>query len=230
LTLEEIEQIKTDWVAAARRAVTAGYDAVEIHNAHGYLLHSFLSGVSNRRTDRYGGSWDNRTRLSLEVVELVRAALPADMPLFLRISATDFLEDHTDPAVREPSWKAEDTVRLAELLAERGVDALDISGGGSHPDQKAKYEPGYQLKYALAVKEAVKDSCVVSTVGAITGGKQAEEYLQQGLDLVAVGRAFQKNPGLVFSFADELGVKIRMPSQYGWPYGGGRSSLPQPKK
>jgi 2,4-dienoyl-CoA reductase-like NADH-dependent reductase (Old Yellow Enzyme family) len=230
LTLDEISQIKLDFVAAAKRAITAGYDALEIHNAHGYLLHSFLSGVSNLRTDQYGGSYENRTRFTLEVVDALRKAIPKDMPLFLRISATDFLEDHADAAVREKSWKSEDTVRLAGLLAEHGVDVLDVSAGGNHPDQKASYGRGYQVKYAFAVKEKVGDKLIVSTVGAVTSGKQAEEYLQEGLDLVAVGRAFQKNPGLVFSFADELGVKIKMPSQYEWPYGGGRSSLPQPKK
>jgi 2,4-dienoyl-CoA reductase-like NADH-dependent reductase (Old Yellow Enzyme family) len=120
MTKTQIQEFKDAFVAAVKRAVKAGFDAIEIHNAHGYLLHEFISPVSNKRTDQYGGSFENRTRLTLELVDLTRETIPKDMPLFLRISATDWLEEHQDAELRENSWKVEDTVRLARILAERG--------------------------------------------------------------------------------------------------------------
>ncbi|KAL8960306.1 MAG: hypothetical protein Q9193_002970 [Seirophora villosa] len=145
MTEEDIESYKASWVAAVQRAVKIGFDVIEIHNAHGYLLHSFLSPVSNKRTDEYGGSFENRTRLTLEVVELTRRTVPEDMPIFLRISATDWLEheEGTD------SWRTEDTVRLAEILATKGVDLLDVSSGGLHANQKVKGGTSYQAVRAL---------------------------------------------------------------------------------
>jgi 2,4-dienoyl-CoA reductase-like NADH-dependent reductase (Old Yellow Enzyme family) len=220
MTKADIEEFKQAFLAATKRSLKAGFDAVEIHNAHGYLMHSFLSPVSNKRTDEYGGSFENRTRLTLELVKLVREAIPADMPLFLRISATDWLEEHADAELRDNSWKLEDTVRLAPSLAEAGVDLLDVSSGGNHPEQHIHAGPAYQAPFALAIKKAVGDNMAVGTVGAITSGVQAEELLQQGLDVAVVGRFFQKNPGLVFSWADELGVKVRMPNQIQWGFAG----------
>lgn len=131
LSLEDIEQLKKDWVAAVKRAVGVGFDVVEIHNAHGYMLHSFLSPVSNKRTDKYGGSFENRIRLTLEIVELTRQAMPDGMPLFLRISATDWLEESL-PEVE--SWRIENTVELAKILVGK-IDLLDVSSGGNHPKQ-----------------------------------------------------------------------------------------------
>jgi 2,4-dienoyl-CoA reductase-like NADH-dependent reductase (Old Yellow Enzyme family) len=217
MSKDDIQAFKTAYIAAVKRAIAIGFDAIEIHNAHGYLLHEFLSPASNQRTDEYGGSFENRTRLTLEVVELVREVIPKDMPLFLRISATDWLDEDT-PEI--DSWKTEDTVRLAPLLAEKGVDLLDVSSGGLHEKQHIHAGPGYQVPFAKAVKAAVGDKLAVGTVGGITEGKQAEGYLQGGLDLITVGRAFQKNPGMVWSFADDLGVQVNWANQIRWGFAG----------
>ncbi|KAL8904103.1 MAG: hypothetical protein Q9207_003494 [Kuettlingeria erythrocarpa] len=216
MTKDDIASLKESWVAAVQRAVKIGFDVIEVHNAHGYLLHSFLSPASNKRTDEYGGSFENRIRLTLEIVELTRKNIPEDMPLFLRISATDWLENEEGM----DSWKLEDTVRLAEMLASRGVDLLDVSSGGLHPSQKIKGGPGYQAPFAQQVKEKVRDRMMVGTVGSITNGKQANELLEKGLDLAIVGRYFQKNPGLVWSFAEDLGVEINVANQIRWGFGG----------
>ena len=182
----------------------------------GYLLHSFVSPASNKRSDSYGGSFENRTRLTREIVELTRANIPKDMPLFLRISATDWLEEEADME----SWKVEDTVHLAEVIAEMGVDLLDVSSGGNHPKQKVKTGPGYQAPFAKAVKEKLGDKMAVATVGTITSGKQAQQLLDEGLDLAIAGRMFQKNPGLVWAWAEELGVAINVANQIRWGFGG----------
>jgi len=218
MTLQDIEDFKAAFVAAAKRAVDCGFDIIEIHNAHGYLLHSFLSPVSNQRKDKYGGTFENRTRLTLEVVEETRKVIPKDMPLFLRISATDWLEEQDD--IPE-SWTPEDTARLAPLLAERGVDLLDVSSGGNHPKQHPHSKPAYQAPFAIQVKEAVGHDLAVGSVGSIDNAKLANDLLEKdNLDLIIVGRAFQKNPGLVFAWADELGVQVNMPNQIRWGFGG----------
>lgn len=224
MTLDEIAEIKRDFVASAERAVKAGFDVVEIHSAHGYLLHSFLSPISNKRTDQYGGSFENRTRLLLETAEAVRAVIPESMPLFVRISATDWFEfvDSPPEDARE-SWTVADTCRIAPQLAERGVDLLDVSSGGNHPKgvQAIKSGPGYQADFAKAVKKVVGDKLAVSAVGGIHSGVLAEELLQDGgLDVVMSGRWFQKNPGMVFSMADDLEANVKMPNQIGWGFGG----------
>jgi len=228
MTLENIAQLKKDFVAAAQRAVKAGFDVIELHNAHGYLLHEFLSPATNKRTDIYGGSFDNRVRLTLEIVELIRETIPKDMPLFVRISATDWLEEvegfGPDP---DQSWTVEQSCRLVELLAERGVDLLDVSSGGNHPKQAIKGGPGYQAPFAKKIKKAVGNKMLVSTVGTITTGKQAQELLEGGkdeddvpLDVAMAGRMFQKNPGLVWAWAEDLGVSIYVANQIGWAFGG----------
>lgn len=231
LTIAEIEQLKKDWVDATHRAVVAGFDVVEIHAAHGYLLHSFLSPASNKRTDQYGGSFDNRIRLLVEIVELVRGEIPQQMPLFVRISATDWLEEVEGYGPEEDkSWTAEQSARLAQVLATKGVDLIDVSSGGNSAQQKITIRgPGYQAGFAKKIKEAVGDKLLVSTVGSITSGKLAEELVtgkgedgKQGVELDAVmaGRAFQKNPGLVWAWADELDVAIHHANQIGWGFGG----------
>jgi 2,4-dienoyl-CoA reductase-like NADH-dependent reductase (Old Yellow Enzyme family) len=139
------------------------------------------------------------------------------MPLFLRLSATDWLEE---TELKSQSWTVEDSVRLANILADRGVDCLYVSSGGNHELQHIHAGPGYQAPFAKAVKRAVGDKMLVGTVGSITSGKQAQQFLEEGLDMVAVGRAFQKNPGLVFAWADELAVDVRMPNQIQWGFGG----------
>lgn len=220
MTLQDIEDFKAAFGASIKRALKAGFDAIEIHNAHGYLLHEFLSPVSNKRTDKYGGSFENRTRLTLEVVELARKIMPKDMPLWLRISATDWLEEAPKDQIPE-SWTGADTVKLAPLLAEAGVDVLDVSSGGNHPLQHPHVKPAYQADFAIAVKKAVGNSMKVGSVGAIENATLANKLLEEdGLDMVTVGRGFQKNPGLVFAWADELGQKVRMPNQIRWGFGG----------
>ncbi|KAL8780061.1 MAG: hypothetical protein Q9213_006651 [Squamulea squamosa] len=226
MTKDDIEHLKSSWVATVRRAVKVGFDAVEIHNAHGYLLHSFLSPASNKRTDEYGGSFENRIRLTLEILELTRQNVPKDMPVFLRISATDWLEHEQGM----DSWKVEDTVRLAEILATKGVDLLDVSSGGLHPKQQVKTGPGYQAPFAQKVKEKVGDKMLVGTVGSITNGKQANELLENGLDLAIVGRMFQKNPGLVWTFAEDLNVEINVANQIRWGFGGRVGAHKQKRK
>ncbi|KAK3066235.1 NADH-dependent flavin oxidoreductase, partial [Teratosphaeriaceae sp. CCFEE 6253] len=220
MTLEGIEEFKSAFVEAVKRAVDCGFDAVEIHNAHGYLLHSFLSPVSNQRTDKYGGSFENRIRLTMELVEETRKVIPKDMPLFLRLSATDWLEEAPKDQVPE-SWTEADSVKLAPLLAKAGVDYLDVSTGGNHPLQHPHVKPAYQSDFAIAIKKAVGDSMAVGTVGGIDSAKLANELLEEGgLDMVAVGRGFQKNPGLVFEWADALGQQVQMPNQIRWGFAG----------
>ena len=138
------------------------------------------------------------------------------MPLFLRISATDWLEESENLE----GWTVEDTVKLAEIIAGMGVDLLDVSSGGLHPDQKVKTGPGYQAPFAKAVKEKLGDKIAVGTVGTITSGKQAQQLLEEGLDLAIVGRMFQKNPGLVWTWAEELGVQVNVANQIRWGFGG----------
>ncbi|KAK8062378.1 hypothetical protein PG997_014475 [Apiospora hydei] len=219
LSVDEIEQFKKDFVAAAKRAVQAGFDVIEIHSAHGYLLHEFLSPVSNKRTDNYGGSFENRTRLLLELTEQVRAAIPEDMPLLVRISASD-----CSTPTPEASWTVAQSEKLAPLLAARGVDLLDVSSGGAHPKAAApiKPGPGYQSHFSQAIKKALGDDTrmAVSAVGGINNGPLAEQLLQSGLDVVMAGRWFQKNPGLVYTLADELETEVKMANQIGWGFGG----------
>ncbi|OBZ65598.1 putative NADPH dehydrogenase C23G7.10c [Grifola frondosa] len=199
LTTEGIKNIVNAFVAAAKRAVKAGFDVIEIHGAHGYLIGEFLSPISNKRTDEYG-------------------VIPNDMPLFFRISATDWLEESLPD---EPSWRSEDTVKFALLLADHDVDFLDVSTSGNHPAQRIKVGPAYQAPFAEAVKKAVGDKLLIGAVGNITTGHIAQEVLDKGqADVVSVGRMFQKNPGLVWSFAEELGVTITVPHQIEWGFFG----------
>lgn len=223
MTKSDIEDFKRDYVAALKRALKAGVDFVEIHNAHGYLLMSFLSPATNTRTDEYGGSFENRTRLSMEIAKLTRANVPKDMPVFLRVSATDWLEEVMP---NDPSWRVEDTVRFAQALAESGdVDVLDISSGGNHQAQHIHAKAGFQAPFAIEVKKAVGDRMQVGSVGMIGNGSLANSLLENsGLDFVLVGRGFQKNPGLVWTWAEELDVEISMANQIRWGFssrGGG---------
>lgn len=171
-------------------------DVIELHFAHGYLLHNFFSPVSNQRTDKYGGSFENRTRLGVELVDLTRKIIPKDMPLFVRISATDWLEEVDE--VPE-SWTVEQSAKLASILAEHGVDLLDVSSGGLDPRAQMKGGPAYQAAFAKTIKKEVGDKLLVTTVGSINDGKIAQQQLDEGLDAVFSGRWFQKDPHLVWS-------------------------------
>ncbi|KAJ5769081.1 NADH-dependent flavin oxidoreductase [Penicillium odoratum] len=218
MTLEDIEELKSSWVAAVKRAIKAGVDFIEIHNAHGYLLSSFLSPASNKRTDKYGGSFDNRIRLSLEISQLTREAVGPNVPVFLRVSASDWVEK----ILPEESFGVEDTVKFARALAEQGaIDLMDISSGGVHLAQKVTSGPGFQVPFAVAVKQAVGDKMAVGAVGMINSGRLANQILEDdGLDFALVARGFQKNPGLVWSFAQDLGVEFVMPKQIRWGFTG----------
>ncbi|EAQ83684.1 hypothetical protein CHGG_10088 [Chaetomium globosum CBS 148.51] len=220
----EIERFKEDWAAAVKRAIAAGVDFIEIHAAHGYLLSSFLSPEANTRTDEYGGSFENRIRLPLEIAQITRDVVGDKVPVFLRVSATDWVEE-TLPA---ESWTAKDTVRFAEALAAQGaIDLIDISSGGVHHSQKVKSGPAFQAPFAIAVKKAVGDKLLVATVGSITNGKQANGLLEDdGLDMALVGRGFQKDPGLAWTFAQHLGTEIAMASQIRWGFNTRRVGKP----
>lgn len=218
LTQQDIEQLKKDFAEAARRAVEANFDVIEIHSAHGYLLHQFLSPVSNQRTDEYGGTFENRIRLLLEISDRIRATIPKTMPLLVRISGTDWFEFNDLKDEFPDSWTIGQSAKLASLLADHGVDLVDVSSGGIHPKSAIgiKSGPAYQAKLAQEIKQTVGDKILVSSVGGIKTGALAEEVLQSGIDVVMAGRWFQLNPGLAQAFADELGVKVRMANQIGW--------------
>ena len=181
----DLDRIVADFAAAAARAVRAGFDAVEIHAGHGYLLHQFLSPRANHRTDAYGGSFENRTRLLLRVVEEVRADWPADRPLLVRLSATDWVPG---------GWTPDETVELARLLAGRGVDLLDVTSGGLDPDQEIPVAAGYQVPFARRIRAAVP-GLPVSAVGLVTDPEQAETIVAGGAaDAVLLARAALREP------------------------------------
>ena len=189
--------------AAAGRALQAGFKVVEIHSAHGYLLHEFLSPISNQRTDQYGGSFENRIRLLLQVVEAVRSVWPAEKPLFVRISATDWTDG---------GWTPEEATRLAPLLKNAGADLIDCSGGGNVAHAKIPTGPGFQVPFSEAIR---KTGILTGTVGIITSAKQAESILQEDrADLIIIAREMLRNPYFPLRAAQELGVDISWPVQY----------------
>ncbi|KAJ4469743.1 FMN-linked oxidoreductase [Lentinula edodes] len=213
LTIKEIEEVVVAFKNSAQRAVTAGYDALNIHAAHGYLLSEFLSPVANKRTDKYGGSFENRIRLVLEVIDAVRAVIPDTMPLVLRVSATDCLEHEN-----YPSWKLPDTIELAKIIRQHGVDVLDVSSGGQSAAQTINVFD-IQSVYAKQVKDVVGDSLLVGCLGGITSGKVAEQYLQEKRgDMCFVGRNFLEKPGTAWDFAEELDESVHMSKQLEWPF------------
>ncbi|KAE8359679.1 FMN-linked oxidoreductase [Aspergillus caelatus] len=217
MTREDIQELKDAWVAATKRALAAGADFIEIHNAHGYLLSSFLSPSANQRTDEYGGSFENRLRLPLEIAKLTRDTVGPNVPVFLRVSATDWLETSMP---EEKGWKVNDTVRFAEALAEQGcVDLIDISSGGVHSAQRVKSGAAFQVPFAAAVKKAVGDKMLVAAVGMINSGTLADQILNENdIDVILVGRAFQRDTGLTWHFAKDLDVEIAMAAQIRWGF------------
>ncbi|WP_225833322.1 NADH:flavin oxidoreductase/NADH oxidase [Streptomyces sp. NK08204] len=205
LTTDQIRDIVGQFADAARRALAAGFEIVEIHGAHGYLINEFLSPHSNHRTDAYGGSYENRTRFALEVVDAVRAVWPEDKPLFFRISATDWLE--------EGGWTPDDTVRFAGDLRAHGVDLLDVSTGGNVSDVRIPTGPGYQVPFAARVK--AETSLPVAAVGLITEAGHAHKIVANGeADAVLLGRELLRNPSWARHAARELGGEVRVPDQY----------------
>ena len=203
LTKEGIQKIIADFKEAARRAVTAGFRVIEIHSAHGYLLHEFLSPLSNHRNDKYGGSFENRILILLQVIEAVKSEWPPENPLFVRISATDWTEG---------GWTPEDSVRLAYILKDKGVDLIDCSSGGNVHNVKVPAGPGYQVVFSEAVR---KTGILTGAVGLITSASQAESILrEEKADLVLFARELLRNPYFPLFAARELGVDIQWPVQY----------------
>jgi 2,4-dienoyl-CoA reductase-like NADH-dependent reductase (Old Yellow Enzyme family) len=205
-TRADIAKVVDDFVAATGRAVEAGFEVVEVHAAHGYLLHEFLSPLSNRREDEYGGSLENRMRLPLEVVDAVRAALPPHLPLFVRISATDWADG---------GWDLEQSITFSRELRARSVDLVDVSSGGAVPAAKIPVAPGYQVGFAAEIRRRAE--IATAAVGLITEPGQAEAILERGeADAVFLARQFLRDPYFVFHAARELGVEIDyVPKQYG---------------
>lgn len=200
---EGINKVKDDFLAATHRALKAGFQVIEIHAAHGYLLHEFLSPLSNRRTDAYGGSFENRIRLLLEVTESIRSALPQDLPLFVRISATDWVEG---------GWTPDDSVALAKELKNRGVDLIDCSSGGN-VSARITVGPLYQVPFARKVKQ--EGGIMSGAVGLITTPQEAEDILTRGdADLILLARQFLRDPYFPLHAAQELGQDIPWPVQY----------------
>ncbi|HSD06131.1 NADH:flavin oxidoreductase/NADH oxidase, partial [Flavobacterium sp.] len=199
-----IKKVISDFKYATRRAVQAGYQVVEIHGAHGYLLHQFLSPLTNIRTDKYGGSFENRIRLLLEVLQAVQTEWPKELPLLVRISATDWADN---------GWNVEESVVLSKILKEKGVDLIDVSSGGLVSHQQIPVGPGYQVSFAERIKN--ETGILTGAVGLITTSQQAEEIVATGkADLVLFARESLRNPNLGLDFAKELGVDVQWPKQY----------------
>jgi 2,4-dienoyl-CoA reductase-like NADH-dependent reductase (Old Yellow Enzyme family) len=211
LTVAELDGLVAAFAAAAGRALAAGFDVLEIHSAHGYLLHEFLSPLSNRRDDEYGGSFENRARLLLRVVDAVRGAVPASTPVVVRISATDWVDG---------GWSIDDSVRLAGLLREAGVDLVDVSSGGNvalDSPGDIPVGPGYQVPLAARIRQEAE--IPTGAVGMITEAKQAEEILvEESADVVLLARALLRDPHWALRAAHELGVPVgegvEWPKQY----------------
>ncbi|MEK1900840.1 MAG: NADH:flavin oxidoreductase/NADH oxidase [Rhizobium sp.] len=204
LDRDGMKRVRDAFAAAARRAAKIGIDAVQIHGAHGYLLHQFLSPLSNQRTDEYGGSLENRARFPLEVLDAVRDAFPSDRPVTMRVSATDWVEG---------GLEISESVEFARMLEARGCDAIHVSSGGLHPSQAIPISPSYQVPLARAIKSAVK--MPVIAVGLITEPTQAEAIVATGdADLIALARAVLYDPRWPWHAAAELGGQVKAANQY----------------
>jgi len=210
LSRDEIAGVVDDFRAAAGRALAAGFQVVEVHGAHGYLVHEFLSPHSNRRTDAYGGSFDNRIRFAIEVTDAVRSVWPADLPVLFRVSATDWLAEAGD---QRAGWTAEETVELARRLHDHGVDLIDTSSGGNVADVRIPIEPGYQVQFARRIREQA--GVASGAVGLITEPVQAEKIVADGdADVVLLARELLRDPYWPLHAARELGVEPAVPDQY----------------
>ena len=199
-----LNRVREAFAASARRAARLGIDALEVHAAHGYLLHQFLSPIANQRTDEYGGSRENRMRFPLEIFDIVRAAFPADKPVGVRVSATDWVEG---------GCNLDDTIAFALELKKRGSDWIDVSSGGASPLQKIPLSPGYQVPFAEAIKQAT--GLTTMAVGLITEAKQSEDIVASGkADMVALARGMLYDPRWGWHAAAELGGQVSAPPQY----------------
>ncbi|KAK4246876.1 NADH:flavin oxidoreductase/NADH oxidase [Corynascus novoguineensis] len=234
MTVAEIEGVVQSFADAAKRAVQAGIDAIEIHGAHGYLISEFLSPITNQRTDSYGGSFENRVRILLDIVRAVRAVIPSGMPLFVRISATEWME-----YAGGPSWDLAQSKRLAALLPDLGVDLLDVSSGGNNPLQKIEVHPYFQVDMAAEIRSELRragKNMAIGAVGMISTAEMARSVVQADgtlsgqqdgtveingehgtkakADLVLVARQFLREPEFVLKTAALLGVDVQGPVQY----------------
>ncbi|PSS03669.1 NADPH dehydrogenase [Coniella lustricola] len=243
MTVEQIHETVEAFTAAAKRAVEAGFDVIEIHGAHGYLFTAFMSPLSNQRTDDYGGSFENRTRFLIETIKAVRGVIPDSMPVFVRISATEWME-----WTGKATWDLEQSIKLAHLLPELGVDLLDVSSGGNAHDQKIHIHPYYQVSLAGEIRSSLKKagkSLLVGAVGMITEAEMARDIVQDTClytvgedpekgdckhslgrgsshehedrsqaDVVIIARQFLREPEFVLRTAHRLGVQVKWPNQY----------------
>jgi 2,4-dienoyl-CoA reductase-like NADH-dependent reductase (Old Yellow Enzyme family) len=209
LSINEIAAITQAFVDTAKRALKAGFEVLELHAAHGYLIHEFLSPLANRRSDNYGGSFENRIRFALEVTDAVRAVWPQQLPLFMRISASDW---------KEGGWTEADSARLAGMVKDKGVDLMDCSSGGIVPHVKIPNTPGYQVPFAETVRREA--GILTGAVGLITEARQADDIIRSGkADIVLVAREFLRDPYWPLHAAHELGVEVKAPVQYGRAFG-----------
>lgn len=206
LTVNEIKKVIEDFASSAVRAVDAGFDLVEIHAAHGYLLHQFMSPLSNHRTDEYGGSFENRIRLTLEVFQAIQNAVPDEYPIGIRISASDWMDE-------QGGWDIESSIGLSKALEQLGAVYIHVSSGGLHEKQNIKIGASYQVPFAQAIKNSVKTPVIA--VGLITEAEQAEQILQdQEADAIAVARAILYDPRWPWHAAAALGAEIAISPQY----------------
>ncbi|KAL5357088.1 hypothetical protein BJX96DRAFT_181187 [Aspergillus floccosus] len=232
LSTDEVKEVVRAFARSAELAVQAGVDVIEIHGAHGYLINEFMSPVTNKRTDEYGGSFENRTRIVREIAEAIRAVIPRGMPLFLRISATEWLEGSA-VAAESGTWDMESSHRLVKLLSGWGIDLVDVSSGANHREQKIQPHTNYQVDLAGQLRKTIRSAglpLLVGTVGLITEAEQAEEIIhgadeahtaeamlsgsEPKGDAVLLGRQFLREPEWVFTTAKKLGVKVTVPNQF----------------
>ena len=233
ISTAEIGELVQAFARSAELAVKAGVDVIEIHGAHGYLIHQFLSPVTNRRTDKYGGSFENRIRIVAEVTAAIRAVIPTGMPLLLRISGTDWLEKEA-VATQTGSWDMPSSIKLAKMLPDLGVDFLDVSSGGNHKDQRIEPHTNYQIDLAGQIRREIRaanQKTLIGAVGFITEAEsarnivqgaeeeaQANEQILSGqdpkADAVLMARQFLREPEWVLTAAKTLGVKVLLPWQF----------------
>ncbi|CAG8403009.1 unnamed protein product [Penicillium salamii] len=231
LTTAEVEEVVCAFARSAELSAQAGVDVIEIHGAHGYLIHQFLSPVTNRRTDKYGGSLENRVRIVSEIATAIRAVIPSGMPLFLRISATEWLENEA-VAAHTGSWDMSSSIHLAKLLPGLGIDFLDVSSGGNHKDQRIEPHTNYQIDLAGEIRREIhlaNQNTLVGAVGFITEAESARDIVEGAeakateeilsgkepkADAVLLARQFLREPEWVLTAAKKLGVGISVPLQF----------------